>query len=277
MAEVQPSQSVYDDPTCTTAVAEEYGNDGTACPPAKVVISYPANQTSCDLGTATFYATGNDVTAGNICSTDAASGSCSCKTDTTGDRYYELGAQLDPMTFAPLDLGKLGTGRLRALALSTPAGEPLTPGIANSFWDTMSGGAGGESCQVELFSDGTLRCVPQSALFDYSTNPPYYADANCTQQVVAQYVDPNCPAPTPSSIVMITSAPDACSRDTVTAVYSPGTQIPAGQPIYAYPGCFSITPSPGTNYFPIGAAAGPEPRRSASWPRRRSEGGPPRI
>lgn len=257
VAQVQPNEAYFDNPTCKTSVAEEYGSNGTMCPPAKVVVSYPANQTTCDLGTATFYATGTDVTAGNICSLDAASGSCNCHTDTSGDRYYTLGAKLDPSTFAPMGFAKIGTGRLRALALTTTAGELLTPGLPGGFWDTMSGGSGGESCQVKMFSDMTLRCVPQSALFYYSDNSPYYADSSCTQQVFPQYTDPGCPTPAPSSIVMVTPAADACSQDTVTAAYATGTAIPAGQMLYASPNCFSVTPDPSSIYYTLGSALDP--------------------
>jgi hypothetical protein len=256
VAQVDPNQAVYDDPTCMTPVAEEYGSNGVMCPPAKVVVSEPTNQTSCNLGMATFYDTGTDVTAGNICSLNAASGACTCQTDTTGDRYYTIGAKLDPSTFAALALSKIGAGRLQALALATPTGEPLSTGVPTEFWDTKSGGASGESCSVKHFMDGTLRCVPETALVTFSNDTILYQDSACSEQVVSQYVDPSCPAPAPSSIVTVKSAANVCTQDTVTAQNAVGMAVPVGTQIYYNSGGCTpyATVTSMEAYYAIGAA-----------------------
>ena len=258
VAEIEPNQVVYDDPTCKTQVAEEYALMHGA-PPAKVIVSYPPNQTSCNLGTATFYATGNDVTAGNICQMDASSGACNCQTDTSGDHYYTVGATLDASTFAPLGFGKLGTGRLRAIALTTPSGEQLTPGLPSTFWDTMSGPTGGEILpgQAVLGRDHPVRAERRPhPLLD---QPGHLRRPELHRAARGAVPRPECLATTPSSIVAVTSAQDACSQDTVTTVYSVGIQYPTHGTIFMMsPTCTSYTADSSSAYYQLGSMVDPD-------------------
>jgi hypothetical protein len=246
-------QQYFADATCATPAAEE--QDYAACQAPQVLITIP-KQTGCALGGGdTYNQPGTDITAGNICRLDSSTGACSCQTDTSGNHYFTLGAPIPASTFATLGVAKYGTGRLQNGFATTTAGGQLTPPNPNGYWDTMAN----TSCEVQLFADGSSRCVPDTVLNLYAGNTPTYMDSTCKTQVAMEYYEAGCPPAPFTAIVEITNAKDACSQQTVTATYAVGTQY-TGAMVYQQvvgAGCLGQAVATDAVYYPVGAAVDP--------------------
>jgi len=248
VATLDSTNPQYDDSACTIPIANEPAY--SACPTANVVIQDAVPASACSLGSHTYTHVGTDVTAGNVC-TPGTTAPCTCKTDTSGTHYFTLGATIDASTFATFTAAKFGTGRVQTVYLADAAGVQLAGAQPDSFWDSMAAA----SCTLDTFTDGSVRCVPETTLSVYSSDSPVYQDAACTLQLATQYVNGSCTTAAPTTVVTIQQASGACGGQTVTAVNSLGPEL-ASATIYQKIGtsCAPEAVPSGTIYFPFAAA-----------------------